>query len=192
MNTKRCWKCGYPMDQLCGNCSTESSLFAALKAERDSLAQQRAQLIAIAGNPNWILAPDGMTAEQHLAAGGQFADSKGAIHASMHEDTEGEMWMLVVPNPLAERVRVLEGALKAVQMHIEGETAYSKGCRLRIREALAAQSAKEGAESESKPDVCVVRPVDRSVLGQEQADLVPLPIADDRNENPDFAAWKDV
>ena len=46
--------------------------------------------------------------------------------------------------------------------------------------------------NENKTDVRVVRHVDRPVLGQEKPLLVYLPITDDRNQNPDYAAWKDI
>jgi hypothetical protein len=35
--------------------------------------------------------------------------------------------------------------------------------------------------NEDKADVRVVRPMDGSVLGSQEADLVPLPITDDRD-----------
>lgn len=45
---------------------------------------------------------------------------------------------------------------------------------------------------ENKSDIRMVRPVDRSILGQEESGLVLLAITDDRNQNPDYAAWADV
>lgn len=45
---------------------------------------------------------------------------------------------------------------------------------------------------ESKSDVRVVRHVGRSVLGSQAENLVPLSITDDRNENPDYEAWRDI
>ena len=45
---------------------------------------------------------------------------------------------------------------------------------------------------EDKSDVRVVRHVDRGVLGSEEENFVPLPITDDRNEDPDYALWKDI
>jgi hypothetical protein len=52
--------------------------------------------------------------------------------------------------------------------------------------------AKGEATYESKANVRLVRHVDRGILGQEEPQLVPLPITDDRNENPDYAAWRDI
>jgi len=40
---------------------------------------------------------------------------------------------------------------------------------------------QEKTQSDDKADVRVVRPVGGSVLGSEEADLVPLPITDDRD-----------
>jgi len=45
---------------------------------------------------------------------------------------------------------------------------------------------------ENNADIRVVRPAGGGVLGSEEADLVPLPITDDRNTNPDYALWADV
>ena len=55
-----------------------------------------------------------------------------------------------------------------------------------------AKAAMEEMIREDNPDVRVVRHVDRPILGQEKPLLVPLPITDDRNENPDYAVWKDI
>jgi len=44
-----------------------------------------------------------------------------------------------------------------------------------------AKKAMETMIDEDQADVRVVRPVDRSVLGQEETNLVPLPITDDRD-----------
>ena len=49
-----------------------------------------------------------------------------------------------------------------------------------------------GKSHEDNADVRVVRPVDRSVLGPQDSELVPLSISDDRNQNPDYAAWADI
>lgn len=54
------------------------------------------------------------------------------------------------------------------------------------------EMTQEEESSENNTDIRVVRPVDRSVLGSEDPLLVPLPITDDRNENPDYAAWDDL
>lgn len=54
-----------------------------------------------------------------------------------------------------------------------------------------AKKAVEDMKHEDNPDVRVVRHVDRPVLGQEQPKLVSLPIADDRNQNQAFGAWRD-
>jgi hypothetical protein len=64
-----------------------------------NLVKQRDQLCAIASNPDWILAPDSMSPEQHIAAGGQFADMAGKIHPSIQENDGAEMWLWVLPNP---------------------------------------------------------------------------------------------
>lgn len=49
------------------------------------------------------------------------------------------------------------------------------------RSFARAKKAMEEMISEDQADVRVVRPVDRGVLGQEEANLVPLPITDDRD-----------
>lgn len=59
------------------------------------------QLIAIASNPDWILAPDNMPREQFVTAGGQFADMRGEIHPSIQDNNGTEMWLRVLPNPRA-------------------------------------------------------------------------------------------
>jgi hypothetical protein len=64
-----------------------------------NLVKQRDQLVAIASNPDWILAPDTMSPEQHIAAGGQYADMAGKIHSSIQENDGTEMWLWVLPNP---------------------------------------------------------------------------------------------
>jgi len=75
-----------------------------------NLVKQRDQLCAVAGNPDWILAPDGMPQEQFVAAGGQFADMKGGIHPSIQDNDVTEMWLWVLPNPkvIALKVQVEE------------------------------------------------------------------------------------
>ena len=45
---------------------------------------------------------------------------------------------------------------------------------------------------EDNLDFRLVRPVDRSVLEPEEPIFIPLPITDDRNENPDYAVWLDI
>jgi hypothetical protein len=64
-----------------------------------NLVKQRDQLCAVAGNPDWILMPDGMLQEQFIAAGGRFADMNGGIHPSIQENDGTEMWLQVLPNP---------------------------------------------------------------------------------------------
>ena len=85
--------------------------YAALKASQQSLLKQRIQLNAIATNPDWILAPDGMTSDQHIAAGGRFIDLGGAVRDSIQSDKH-EMWMLVTPNPLKDRLAETEELLQ--------------------------------------------------------------------------------
>lgn len=45
---------------------------------------------------------------------------------------------------------------------------------------------------EDKSSSSVVRLVGGSLLGSKNSDLVPLAITDDRNQNPDYAAWQDI
>jgi hypothetical protein len=60
------------------------------------------------------------------------------------------------------------------------------------RDSRSPTTSLDGYANEDNADVRVVRHVDRLVLGQEDPLLVPLPIADDRNENPDYEIWKDI
>jgi hypothetical protein len=47
-------------------------------------------------------------------------------------------------------------------------------------------------DNENQTDVRVVRPVDRSLLGPGQENLVPLPITDDRDKNPFYRAAGEI
>ena len=95
-----------------------------------ALLKQRDQLDAIASNPDWILAPDGMTAEQHIAAGGRFADPRGVIHATMQGDKD-EMWLWVLPNPreaaLASGMVSLDAVEKAISAYLLDEHGWNVG-----------------------------------------------------------------
>jgi len=57
---------------------------------------------------------------------------------------------------------------------------------------VEARKSMEKMINEDNANVRLVRPVDRSLLGQEKPEFVPLPITDDRNQNPAYAAWADV
>ena len=57
---------------------------------------------------------------------------------------------------------------------------------------VEARKSMEKMINEDNANVRLVRPVDRSLLGQEKPELVPLPITDDRNQDPAYAAWADV
>lgn len=80
----------------CGNYRDER--IAKLEIEVASLRQQRSQLTLLASSQEWTLAPDGMTAEQHAAAGGAFFDREGAVHLIGEREPDGEYWLWVVPN----------------------------------------------------------------------------------------------
>ena len=84
--------------------SAHAAALAEQHAKIQSLKQQRAQLELLARNQEWTLAPDGMTADQHAAAGGAYFDREGVVHQIGEREPDGECWLWVVPNAFKQAI----------------------------------------------------------------------------------------